>query len=316
MSDSIKSELSQLCGLVGNKVPTWTQGAGGNLSIKENNSLWIKATGFRLDAVKPTSGIAQVDFKKMAYVLDSANWSEAEAEQKYADLIKDTTLFGPGLGRASMETGFHARLTQKYVLHFHSLASLLFCHEFRKDPSKATQWLNSQTALKWVMIEPCRPGWILSKRVSGDAAIYFLQSHGIILQGMNSEVLQEWARIEKRFCQDFKYDELGELLISKPTFDELFKKYGTNAIPFKCYFPDVAVFVERLKAVLEKDSSGLSCFPRHAVERDRDMAELWLATQMLYRFCPQFEEVPQDIASVVRDLPTEKLRQQKEIHHG
>lgn len=316
MSDSIKRELSQLCELVGDKVPTWTQGAGGNISIKENNSLWIKATGFRLDAVKTTSGIAQVEFKKMAQVLDSADWSESQAEQKYADLIKDTTLLGPGLGRASMETGFHARLSQKYVLHFHSLVSLLFCHEFKKNPSKATQWLNSQTDLKWIMIEPCRPGWVLSKKVFGNAAIYFLESHGIILQAIDATVLQQWAQIEKSFCRDFNYVELGELLISKPNFDELFKKYANKAIPFKCYFPDVAVFEERLKAVLEKEDSGLFFFPSHAVKQDRDMAELWLATQLLYQFCPKFEEIPQEIANVVKDLPTEKLRQQKEIQHG
>lgn len=316
MSDSTKNELSQLCARVGAIIPAWTQGAGGNISIKENHSLWIKATGFRLDGVKTNSGIAQVDFRKMAQVLDAADWNESEAEQNYADLIQETTLTGPGLGRASMETGFHARLPEKYVLHFHSLASLLLCHEFKKNRSKVTDWLKRQTDLEWMMIEPCRPGWILSKRVSGNAAIYFLESHGIILQGKSSSVLEEWATVEKEFCRDFNYQELWELLSSKQDFAQLFKVYGTKAIPFKCYFPDVAVFSERLKSILEKESSGMYSFSFPAIQQDRDMAELWLATQMLYQFCPKFEEVPNEIASVVKDLPTEKLRQQKEIHHG
>ena len=46
------------------------------------------------------------------------------------------------------------------------------------------------------------------------------------------------------------------------------------------------------------------------------MAELWLATLMLYHFAPYLEEVPSEISSVVKDLPTEKLRQKKELYEG
>ena len=114
MSERIKNDLSQICQRVGKCVPLWTQGAGGNISIKEQTSLWIKATGHRLDSVTPTSGIAQVNFRKMAKVLEEAPWSEELAEQNYADLIQETTEHGFGLGRASMETGFHARLNSVY----------------------------------------------------------------------------------------------------------------------------------------------------------------------------------------------------------
>lgn len=310
MSDSTKAELSQLCKFVGSRVPLWTQGAGGNISLKDREMLWIKATGWRLDAVKRTEGLAQVDFRKMAYLLDTETWSESVAEQKYADLIETTTVREKGLGRASMETGFHARLPKKYVIHFHSLASLLICHELKKNKTKVSQWLNSVTSLKWEWVEPCRPGWILSKRVSGDASIFFLESHGLILQSENTELLQAWEVLEKRFCQDFNYLELYELLISELDFQDLFVRYGSAAIPFKCYFPDVAVFYDRLVKLLQKKHLDLFEFPLSAVERDQDMAELWLATQILFKICPEFEEFPHQLAIEVKGLPTEKLRQQ------
>lgn len=316
MSDRIKKELSQLCQKVGTRVPLWTQGAGGNISIKDQASLWIKATGHRLDSVTPTSGIAQVNFRKMAQVLEEARWSEETAEQNYADLIHETTVQGAGLGRASMETGFHARLNSLYVMHFHSLVSLLLSHEFKKNKTKVSSWLKSQTDLSWVMIEPCRPGWVLSKRVSGSSLIYFLECHGIILQGENGDILSKWAEIEKSFCRDFNYHELGEILNSNVEFREMFKEYGLKAIPKRCFFPDIAVFEERLNRCLKKESSGLAFFPIETIETDRDMAELWLATQLLYKFCPQFEEFPFEIARDLKNLPTEKLRRQKELSYG
>jgi ribulose-5-phosphate 4-epimerase/fuculose-1-phosphate aldolase len=316
MANAIKTELSLLCQKVGTQIPLWTQGAGGNISIKDQDTLWIKATGYRLDAVRETGGLAQVDFRKMAEVLESADWNEVESEQKYSDLIQETTLRGPGLGRASMETGFHARLSQKFVLHFHSLASLLLCHERRKDKLRVNAWLKKKTKLEVIFVEPCRPGWILSKKVFGHTSIYFLESHGIILQGQDEKILDVWMVLEQEFCSEFNYPELLEFLSGKTSFGELFEKFSGQAIPFKCYFPDVAVFNDRLFRVLERNHQGFYLFPKTAITVDRDMAELWLATLMIYHFCPEFEEVPEEIANTVKELPTEKIRQQIKGKNG
>jgi len=315
MENSIKTELSLLCSKVGTQIPFWTQGAGGNISIKDRDTLWIKATGYRLDAVRESGGLAQVNFRKMAEVLEMADWNEVESEQKYSDLIQETTLRGPGLGRASMETGFHARLSEKFVLHFHSLASLLLCHEWRKDKQRVNEWLKKKTKLQVVFVEPCRPGWVLSKKVFGDASIFFLESHGIILQGPDSKILENWKILEEEFCLEFNYPALLELLRGSNSFESLFEKFGQQAIPFKCYFPDVAVFNDRLCRILQKNNQGLYFFPKASLSEDRDMAELWLATLMIYHFCPKFEEVPEEISSTVKELPTEKIRQQIKGKH-
>ncbi len=316
MNKVIKSELSEICQSIGARIPLWTQGAGGNISIKDGDTLWIKATGFRLDSVTPQQGMARVDFRKMSSVLDSEDWKEAQAEQNYANLIKDTTLIEPGLGRASMETGFHARLSKKYVLHFHSLASLLICHEFNQDKTRVLDWLKKTTSLDCVFIEACRPGWVLSKKVFGDSSIYFLESHGIILQSDQPSILEDWKSLEIKFCTDFGYEELNRLLREESTFQELIQRYGDTPLSFKCYFPDVAVFRDRLEKQLRKTEQGLFYFPWDSRSQDKDMAELWLATLMLYHFAPHFEEVPSEISSVVKDLPTEKLRQKKELYEG
>ncbi|MFM8315957.1 MAG: hypothetical protein ACKOA8_16890, partial [Deltaproteobacteria bacterium] len=268
-------------------------------------------TGVRLDGVSLEQGMAQVDFRKMAQIIEHAQWQESEAEENYSNLIKDTTMPGPGLGRASMETGFHARLSQKYVIHFHSLASLLIYHELNKDKKRVMDWLKSNTLLKVSFVEACRPGWILSKKVFGDASIYFLESHGIILQGEDDSILNQWEKLETTFCKDFSYPDLYDALQKRLTFEELFEKYGSISIPFRCYFPDIAVFIDRMNQVLKKNKMGECTFPKEMIAKDRDMAELWLATVILYKLSPGFPEVPVGIASTLKDLPTEKIRQQR-----
>jgi hypothetical protein len=316
MSLTAKKQLIQLCRTVGINIPLWTQGAGGNISVKEENTLWIKATGCRLDEVSEDKGIAHVDYQKMAQVLLEEKWNESEAESNYAKLIRECTLLGPGLGMASMETGFHALLPKKYVLHFHSLASLLIYHELNKNKKRVMEWLENKTDVEFDFVEACRPGWVLSKKVKGNASIYFLESHGIILHSDSDSILSLWTSLEKEFCRDFNYSELYSLLDLPKSFNELFERFAMKSMPFKCYFPDVAVFSERLDKVLKKDSSGEYLFPRDLVKADRDMAELWLATQLMFHFSPDFKEVPKEISSVVKDLPTEKLRRERESVHG
>jgi hypothetical protein len=316
MSLNNKKKLSELCQKVGVKIPVWTQGAGGNISIKEENTLWIKATGYRLDEVNEAMGIAHVDYQKMAQVLLKEKWGDFEGEDNYARLIRESTLPGPGLGMASMETGFHALLPKKYVLHFHSLASLLVYHELNKNKKRVIEWFKDKTEVEVHFVEACRPGWALSKKIKGNASVYFLESHGIILHSDSDSILSMWTTLEKEFCRDFNYSELYSLLDNPKSFLELFERFATKSMPFKCYFPDVAVFSERLEKVLEKEPSGEYRFPKESIKTDRDMAELWLATQLIYHFCPEFQEVPKEISSVVKDLPTEKLRRERELSDG
>lgn len=50
--------LADLCRAAGRRVPQWTQGTGGNISVKdEDGALWIKASGLRLDQVGARGGL-------------------------------------------------------------------------------------------------------------------------------------------------------------------------------------------------------------------------------------------------------------------
>ena len=179
-----------------------------------------------------------------------------------------------------------------------------------------SNWLKTNTSLEFSFVEPCRPGWVLSKKVKGSSDVYFLESHGIILHSDSEMIINDWALLEKKFCEDFGYVKLYQWLDAATSFQPLFEMFAGKPMPYKCYFPDVAVFAERLEKVLQRQTSGEFLFPEGALRVDRDMAELWLATQLIYSLCPQFPEVPMEISSVIRDLPTEKLRREREMNHG
>ena len=63
---AIPTEFVALCNLIGKRIPVWNQGAGGNISLKENGELWIKASGSRLHEVTTSSGVARVDLTHFA----------------------------------------------------------------------------------------------------------------------------------------------------------------------------------------------------------------------------------------------------------
>src|SRR4051812_32078474 len=102
--------------LIGTRTPDWIQGAGGNVSEKQEGVLWIKASGSRLDQMTSTMGVAAI---QMATARDS--FAEVHNETDYGSWIKQVS--DPRWGRASMEAGFHVFLPGRFVFHFHALAA-------------------------------------------------------------------------------------------------------------------------------------------------------------------------------------------------
>src|SRR5262245_58512773 len=121
------------CRQVGSQIPHWTQGAGGNLSLKDERWLYIKASGFRLDGVTPEKGVSRVDREKLLALLE-----KCRTEEEYSDALSQSR--APESPRPSMEAGFHAVLPGKWVIHFHSLAAVLMCHEWASQRARFDAW--------------------------------------------------------------------------------------------------------------------------------------------------------------------------------
>jgi ribulose-5-phosphate 4-epimerase/fuculose-1-phosphate aldolase len=311
-------ELVRACRRVGAEVPCWTQGPGSNLSVKvraeAGDLLWIKASGERLDAVGAgggSRGLAALD--RDAFVAREPCLRRTDdPEQAYAAELRRSTIAGPELGRPSMEAGLHALLPAPWVLHFHAVAAVLMAHEAARDARRFDAFWASVTPLRVAQVHQVGPGLELmgAVRERPAADVFLLHNHGVVLQGPDpSEALDAWAAIERRFLEAYGYRAIADRLGAPAR--TVAAGLGRPA-PLRLYFPDSAVFLERLRGVLEPagEAGGEPqwLLAPGAWDADRDAAELWLATVLLLEACPELGELSDPIARRIAALPLEQLR--------
>ncbi len=302
--------LSRVCREAGSRPPLWTQGAGGNVSVKQGDRLFIKASGLRLDEVASDRGVAKLALRPFL-----AKLADVGAENDYAESLK-AAAESPD-ARPSMETGFHALMPRRWVTHIHSLPGILMGEEYRRAPEQILSWLASNTAQSAAFLPPLRPGLELSLAVRAhrDTQIVFLQSHGVILQDSETPRLAEWSDLEIRYCRDRGHDLLLRLCESEKTLEEA-KAMGAKLgpIPLRIYLPDTAVFIDRMRKVTVPAGGDTLTLHPDAWRTDRNAAELFLATQLLHHASPPPVEVPVEISATLADLPTEKFRRKINGH--
>ncbi|HOU11032.1 MAG TPA: class II aldolase/adducin family protein [Clostridiales bacterium] len=158
---------------------------GGNTSVKEGNTLYIKASGTAL------ADITEKGFVKMDRTLLSAMLTRRYPDDdtiREARALADLTaamLPGEEGKRPSVETLLHHLFPQRFVVHLHPAAVNALSCAVRGE--EETQRLFGNEAL-WV--ESCRPGYVLarlcSERLNEYAGkngappnIVILQNHGL-----------------------------------------------------------------------------------------------------------------------------------------
>lgn len=303
----------RICLRLGRNLPFWTQGAGGNVSCKERvgdqDLLFIKASGVRLGEVT-SQNIAVVDLSKFLKGFAQIRNQSADRENLYADLLKQSAKSG----RPSMETGFHALLSGKWILHFHSLAAILMIHFEKKNPRQFENLLK-KTDLKIQRVGPLRPGLLLSEELANQSAsVFLLENHGVILSDDDPSVLDRWSAFEDLFMKScFAPD--GFLWKSLSLEDTI--RHLPNPIQgtLPIYFPDTAVFRDEILSLLDKvDLDGWSISHERALSisknagKEKDALEIWLATRILNKLDPDLPSLSESLAAEIPNLPTEVFR--------
>ncbi len=317
-------ELFTLSENVGRRIPDWTQGAGGNISVKSKNSLWIKASGerlsdiagpaernrfARLDCVKFAQefqilqqGIDRTKIKQSSVGFDPSG-GLFEKEKKYSEMLK--VFSDPEFGKASMETAFHIKLPQKYVLHFHALSFILIHELTSADPALMAQvqkLLRAKYQISCHWVDLFLPGFQLSLflEVGAGDQIYILKNHGIILASDSETILSKFEVLEK--------DLLKELDVAWEFNQAVPENVGG---PIKVFFPDFIIFKNEIKKHLKNSGDKKYFFSRpspEATKEERGAFENWWATQKLFASNPHLAELSIDFQREVLGLPTEKER--------
>lgn len=154
--------------------PLRVQGAGGNTSIKDGNTMWIKASGTEL---------ADAATRDIFVAVDRAA-ARAEAQGSAGDGSCRATVRDPAQTlRPSIETTFHAALDWPVVAHTHSIATLV--HVTTREGRAAA--LDKLAGLPAVLVPYAKPGLPLTREIMGrvapDTRVILLASHGLIVCG-------------------------------------------------------------------------------------------------------------------------------------
>lgn len=160
-------DLSRMSARVGRNM-LLVQGAGGNSSLKQDDVLWVKASGTWLADAEKKDIFVPV-------LLSAAREALAGGDERIP-------LAAPGPLRASIETSLHALLPHRVVLHVHAVNTIAWAarHDARED------FATRLNGLAWRHLDYHHPGLPLARAVSAivahhDIDVLILGNHGLVV---------------------------------------------------------------------------------------------------------------------------------------
>lgn len=149
------------------------QGAGGNTSIKIENTLWIKASGkWLLNTLKENLFVA-IEIKKTKDYFEKYLKEKIFINKKYISEL-----------RPSIETLMHVIIDKKFVIHLHCIDTITHC--ITKDSCfELSKKLND---IDWAYIPYRKPGLELAieiykiiKKDNSIPSVFILGNHGLVI---------------------------------------------------------------------------------------------------------------------------------------
>lgn len=155
--------------------PTIVQAAGGNTSVKVDDVLWVKASGFWLK-----DALTRPVFVPLS--LSGVRRRIAAGEDEPA---RPEVIAWPGMDglRPSIETALHALLPQRFVLHTHSVTTIAWA--IRRNGEQAIA--DRLEGLRWGWIPYVMPGVPLTRAIdrvmteTGALDVLVLGNHGLVV---------------------------------------------------------------------------------------------------------------------------------------
>ncbi|BAM88871.1 conserved hypothetical protein [Bradyrhizobium oligotrophicum S58] len=160
-------DLSEMSARVGRNM-LLVQGAGGNSSLKQDDVLWVKASGTWLADANETNIFVPV-------LLPAARETLAGDDERIP-------LAAPGPLRASIETSLHALLPHRIVLHVHAVNTIAWA--VRREARD--EFAARLDGLAWRDLDYFHPGLPLARAVSEIVAreridVLILGNHGLVV---------------------------------------------------------------------------------------------------------------------------------------
>jgi rhamnose utilization protein RhaD (predicted bifunctional aldolase and dehydrogenase) len=186
--------------------PLLVQGAGGNVSWKEGDTLWIKASGTWLADASQRDIFVPVDLPHLQQEL-AAGRHESKPQVK-----------GEHALRPSIETVLHALMPHKVVVHLHAIEVL--AHLVREDFTESLRRSGLQDAFDCAMVDYHKPGVALARAVqtalaqTPSARVVFMRNHGVVVGG---DDVDDVERVMHELVARFKTVPLSLMAQAVPT---------------------------------------------------------------------------------------------------
>jgi rhamnose utilization protein RhaD (predicted bifunctional aldolase and dehydrogenase) len=174
-TQTIADQIKLYCARIGDD-PLLVQGAGGNVSWKDGDTLWVKASG---------TWLAEADKKDIFVPVDLSHL-------RTAIVSHDFTVTPKALGatelRPSIETLLHALMPHRIVVHLHAIEIL--AHLVRQNCENELLRL-VDVSVNWAIVEYYKPGAALASAVCAaltakpNVNVVFLKNHGVVVGGAN-----------------------------------------------------------------------------------------------------------------------------------
>jgi rhamnose utilization protein RhaD (predicted bifunctional aldolase and dehydrogenase) len=180
----IGKKVKAFCSEIGAD-PLLVQGAGGNVSWKDGDTLWVKASGTWLAEAEFKEIFVPVNLLLLQTALNNQDFSVEPEVTGYSNL------------RPSIETLLHALMPQRIVVHLHAVEIL--AHLVQVNAKEKIKSLVGN-AVKWIYVDYFKPGADLAKSVSmqltsrSDADVVFMGNHGVVISGDEVDEIKSTLR--------------------------------------------------------------------------------------------------------------------------
>lgn len=170
------------------------QGPGGNSSVKDGNVLWVKASGFWLAEALDKAIFVPLSLPRVMELL-----AEGQGDDFSSAILSGATL------KASIETGLHALMPHRAVIHTHAFGCVL-TSTLADGRSRAEELIGKD--FHWGWVDYHRPGRPLATAIAQTIAsrsaapdVLLLANHGILVGAATPDEAEALLRaIEARLA--------------------------------------------------------------------------------------------------------------------
>ncbi|MCV9961594.1 class II aldolase/adducin family protein [Pararhizobium sp. BT-229] len=255
--------------------PALVQAAGGNTSIKEGGTLWIKASGLWLMQARQRDVMVPVALDAL---LDALERDDPSTEKAQDFVIAERN---PSGLRPSIETTVHALMPQKVVIHVHCVETIATAVEVNGEAAAASRL----SGIPHVFVPYARPGLPLAKaiaaRIKPDTSVLILGNHGLAVAGETvAEAEALLAKVSKRLALPRRKAPDADLaILSRLAVDSgftlpedgLIHDAATDLVSCRIaaggsLYPDHVIFLGRGSLVAAPGDTALSIEEQHRAQ--------------------------------------------------